>query len=526
MEIYRDSKLILEINDKDVNLQVFNEKISMPEFNNVCKLNPRVKITDFIALKKLLNLDSTEKTKIGELKEIYELDISKDEMVAYLKIYLTNSEIDRDVDKVKTDIISFLNSKNILEGINHELLNSDIPSCKKFVVATGKAPISGENAKLVYYKLSERKVKEGTDGNMDFYDVKLIDNVEKDDWIGEKIPPTLGINGKTLFGKIVEPKPGKDAQLKYEKKSVYENPENGNYVLRAKFAGAVKFDGKKIGVDNHLVIHGDVDYSTGNVDFDGYVTIKGTVADLFSVEATKDITIEGKMGIGAVKFIKSRDGSVSISGGVNGKNTTKISAKRDVYLKYVNETSVVAGGDIHISQYSMDSYLEGKKIILSPKNGRIIGGQVKADHKIITGSIGNKFEKKTVVNVKGFERVMIKHELDSIEIILKETIGKANKLKRQLEIFESNKSRLEEKALNTFRALIINYDNIMDEIARTNIKLDHLEDMLKTRGDGEIKIVNGVYPKTVLEIKNLQRKVNDLMSCSFYVKDNELHLYD
>jgi len=52
---------------------------------------------------------------------------------------------------------------------------------------------------------------------------------------------------------------------------------------------------------HHLEIDGDVDFKKGNINFDGFVTIKGTVADGFSVVAVKDVEILGTIGIGSVK---------------------------------------------------------------------------------------------------------------------------------------------------------------------------------------------------------------------------------
>jgi len=80
--------------------------------------------------------------------------------------------------------------------------------------------------------------------------------------------------------------------------------QNKKVVLYSKIDGAVHYDGNKISVSNHLEIDGDVDFKTGNIIFDGYVTIKGTVTDGFYVEATKDIEINSPLGLGNVKGIK------------------------------------------------------------------------------------------------------------------------------------------------------------------------------------------------------------------------------
>ena len=121
-----------------------------------------------------------------------------------------------------------------------------------------------------------------------------------------------------------------------------EFPENNKIVLRALYDGAVIIQDGKVRVDNHLIIAGDVSYDTGNIVFDGYVTIQGTVNDGFSVIAKNDISINSPMGIGAIEKIESKEGSIYIKGGIFGKKLAIIQAKKNIYTKYTNECTLVA----------------------------------------------------------------------------------------------------------------------------------------------------------------------------------------
>jgi len=95
--------------------------------------------------------------------------------------------------------------------------------------------------------------------------------------------------------------------------------------------GAVHYVDGSIAVYDVLEINGDVDFNTGNIDFNGYVNIKGTVEDNFSVKAEKDIEIGGVYGIGGVKLIESTGGSIYIRGGVAGKTGQKLYA-REIFM--------------------------------------------------------------------------------------------------------------------------------------------------------------------------------------------------
>lgn len=195
-------------------------------------------------------------------------------------------------------------------------------------------------------------------------------------------------------------------------------------------------------------------------------------------------------------------------------------------MKFSNEANLTAGQSISVGLYALDSVLKSRKVFVNPQGGKLIGGEVHADHQVVTGSIGNKYERKTVVNVKGFERLNVKEELDTVLVQYRELIKEADGVRRQLEIFETNMGKLDERAVATYQVLTHQYDGILNEALRLNDRINELQEILKTRGEGEVKVLQAVYPKTMLEIKNMQKKVREMTTGSFYVKDRNLHFED
>ena len=59
--------------------------------------------------------------------------------------------------------------------------------------------------------------------------------------------------------------------------------------------GAVNYVGDSIAVYDVMEVKGDVDFNIGNIDFNGYVNIKGTIEENFSVKARDDIEISRYM---------------------------------------------------------------------------------------------------------------------------------------------------------------------------------------------------------------------------------------
>jgi len=526
MDLYVNESFKLTENESLVFIEVFKPGFDIKDFSQVTDLFPRIRVTAYGALVRALQAADRMSIAIGAYRPKIDLEISKDEMNAYVRLYMTSGEIEAGKETLVSEILELLAANDIHHGIRTNVLDQPLSGDQKIHVAEGVLSEHGADAILRYYEMGEKKPEIRTDGSANHYELNLIDQAYAGDWLGEKIPPTEGKPGESVTGKPLKPKNGRDKRLKYDPKTVDEVFEDDKFVLRAKVDGAVRVRDGKIGIDNHLVVGGNVDYSTGNIDFDGYVTVNGTVEDGFSVIAQQDITINGEMGVGAIERIESKQGSVLIKGGISGKGIGRVYAGKNIYVKFANEAHLVAGQIINVGLYSLDSYLKANKIIVNPVNGKVIGGEIHAEHQVVTGSIGNKFEKRTVVNVKGFERLSIKDELDNVLMRYRELIKEADGIRRQLEIFEANMGKLDERAIAAFRMLTAQYEGFLDEALGLNNRILELQEILKTRGEGEVKVLQAVYPKTMLEIKNMQKKVREMTTGSFYVKDHNLHFED
>lgn len=527
MDIFKNEKFKIFAKDNEIYLINNSASTTINEVNNILKNIPRVKLTEFSNLKEAIgSYDGDSKFKIGILKSKYEIIVSNDSMSAYYKINMSEKEFEETKPMVINNLNDALDKNNIKIGIIQKALDIEkISPNKKILIAKGIPPEKGEDSKIKYYELSKKKPSIDSKDKANHYELNLIDNVVKDEWVGEKTKPTIGKDGKNVYGDILPGSLGRELNLKYDRKTVTRVEEDDKYILIAKNNGAVIFKGNKIAVDDHLIINSDVDYETGNIDFDGHVTINGTVKDNFIVKATKNIAINTKIGIGAVKKIESLNGDIYIKGGISGKSISKIIAGNNIYAKYVKETTLRAENTINIGLYAIDSDIKAKNVILNDKKGRIIGGKLEATYKLESHSIGNKFEKQTKININGFNREELLIKLQTYKIEFNNLISKGNTLKRKLAIFEKNQSKLDEKGMNTYKALLISYDSLIDDINNLHSKMENISENLKTKGDGEVKIYDTAHPKTIIEIKNLQKILKKSLKQSLYAKDNKLHQY-
>ncbi|RFU69804.1 DUF342 domain-containing protein [Peribacillus saganii] len=523
MEIVRNEFLLLEEENGFVFITVIKKGYPLLMINKLLSNLPRVNLNKFLLLKEAVDSATGEKVEVGVLKPEVECNLSKDLMTAKIRLYCTQEELDSNYDTYVSKILDLLHYHNVREGIKVEVLQGELEAGKEILIAEGVEPVNGEDAVVTYFKRSDRKPKIMEDGKANYYEMNFIDEVKKGDWLGERIPPKDGKPGKTVTGDFIHPKPGTNKKLFYDHKTIGEFEEDGKTVLRALIEGVVEFQAGKIVVGDHLVIDGDVGIETGNLDFIGSITVKGTVMDGFEVTATKDISILSELGISGINRLESKRGDIFIKGGIFGKGQSVVLAAKNIFLKHANECTLEAGENIHIGFYSLGSILKAKSIIADGSKGKLIGGIIEARSKVTAGIIGNRLERKTVIHVAGFNREKLKAELDEMLMEYKQKVMEVEKLKRKLEVFDSFMGKLNTSQHKQFEETRDIFDALMHRIFTLEEKRKSIMEMLETKGEGEVCIGQIAFPDTQLEIKHLKKKLNSGVKGTFYSENNIMH---
>lgn len=524
MQIYMNEYFTLSSVDNRVYISVCAPDYPFTEFEQVLQAVPRVQITQFGSLRKAIQQNLPERTEVGRLKPEYELVISPDYMRATIRFHLSEDEYESKRQELTGVVLKALQQQGVAEGILYDALNGPFTK-QEVLIAQGIQPVEGVDAVIQYYELSERKPTIHQDGTVDYYELNFIDEVEEGDWLGEKIPATLGMPGRNLKGVILPARKGRDKPLFYDKETVQEAQEDGKIVLRAKINGAVAKAGRTIEVQRVLTIRGDVGPKTGNIDYDGSVQITGTIMDGFSVTATQDISVLGQMGIGAAESITSENGDIFIKGGIFGKDRTVISAANHVFVKLANDCTIRAGEKIHIGLYSMGSKLYAKYVYLDKSRGKIIGGLVQAKVQVVSAFIGNEMERPTVVQIEGFNRAQVKQELDELLKEYQTLLAEIEKIRKEVDLFGDsgdNGDNLKGTQKKDFIYYWSKQESSVDKIHQLEEARKKLMAYLSAKGDGEISIVQKAFPRTILQIKEMEKHIERITTGSFYVSENKL----
>jgi len=524
--IYNDEFCCLTKEDGKVVLEIYKAGYDIQQFNKeVLSKMPRVQVTDFAALNEAFNHVPVKGIVLGKIIPIVEISVSKDLLEAYAQINMTESELhNTPIERLKETIELELDKKEIQFRLDLESALKQFNLNEKLLVARGVPPQKGKDAVIKMYKIQESKPTLNKEGGVDHYELNVINKIHADEWLGERIEPTPGIPGKNIFGNEMKAIDGEQLQLDYDRQSVKAriSDDYKKTVLYAKHNGAVVYHESTISVQNSIEVNGNVEFATGNIDFNGFVDITGTVEDNFKVVADENIQIMGEMGVGACGRIESRKGDVYIRGGVAGKNMAYIKARNNIYVKFASDCTLECEGTVNIGYYAMNCHIKAKEVIFESSDSRLIGGETVADMKVVVSELGSRSSTETRVSVIGFDKENLRRDYNR----LYEGI---DAIKKKISMLTAKKSTFEGKELT--REAEITYDKVCDELLKTKKNLNVLYDTqkryvgyLKTKGSGEIRIGKAYFSNTHIKIGQLSYEVNEdyKSPAVFFLEDNVL----
>ena len=516
IEILRDSGLFY--------IKSYKPGFTLDMFNNVLMESfPNVKVTNFLTVKDVLLKPPRGPLPFGEERDRVTVSVTEDDLKAYMTLYVSDDDLtSENRDKLVKEIFEALNKEGIVYGIKTDILSGPLRSRVEYLIAEGTPPVNGEDSKIKLYKISPPKPQIIDSGKVNHYELNLINQVKQGDWLGERIEATPGIPGKNVRGLKIPAIPGQAFPLLYDRASVQEAYANGVTTLFSKKDGAVYYKGDTIGVYDYLEIKGNIDFSTGNIDFDGYLSVKGTVEDNFTVTANKDIEILGEYGVGAAENISSSGGNIYIKGGIAGKGKTIVRCKKNLYVKYLSDITVECEGTVYVGFYCMNANIRAKQVIVESPRGRIIGGNIDAEICVDAAEIGNRAETRTLITVRGFDRNDMRTKQETITNTIQELKTALTKIKQQIKVY-SYSGKLTDKQKNHFEQLKEQYSNIRDSIKEYETICREIISYLKVPGEGAVIARKCIYPRVRVEIKGAVEEIlSEKRMVTYYYREGSL----
>lgn len=289
-----------------------------------------------------------------------------------------------------------LAAHGVIYGIDDMAITAtaQYPSEEPARVAQGLLAQPGHDAKIHYFfkgtGLGAGKPLELEDGRVDFRELGTIENVSKGQVLASKTPAGPGAAGMSVLGEEIPARDGKDAHLRAGQNVVLSDDA---LHVSALIDGMPKIDGSRVSVQPMIVIMGDVDFSTGNINFQGSVKVGGNVLPGFTVKATQDIEIGGVVEGASIES----GGRVSVKGGV--RQHSVITSHADVTVRFVDsESSITTRANLIVVESAMHSALTAGLAVKVGK--KLIGGTAQAGEFVSAEQIGNAGGTHTLLDVR------------------------------------------------------------------------------------------------------------------------------
>ena len=416
-----------------------------------------------------------------------------------------------------------LETQGIVAGINDEKISEFVDSPvfgMPYEVASAILPVDGRNAYIAYNfetDKSKLKMKESASGQVDFKELNQIQNVVEGQPLAQKMLPERGKPGKTILGKYLEAKNGKDINLPLGK-NVYVDTDGRT--ICASINGQVILNGEKISVEPVLQVDGDVSIKTGNISFLGTVIVKGCVDDGFNIKASGNIEVAGTVG----RCILEADGNIVVNQGIMGRDEGVIKAGKSLWAKFIQNTTVDVEEYIIVSDSIMNSKVtSNKKILVQGKRASIIGGHIFATEEIYTKNIGSAGGGSETVLEVGFDpraknrltelqenQSALLRELEELDLNIS-SLENTKKVRRTL---PHDKEEMLQKLTLRKKEIVADSDVMSKEIQEIQ---DHLREL---KIIGKISASGVVYAGVKLYVRDVKEEIRtDVKQVTFFYEN-------
>lgn len=393
-------------------------------------------------LTRLLQVDGEHADLVETLSQdaAFTTQLSDDRMLMSLSV---RPALGQGKDLAVEDVVAHLRSEGIEKGVDLDAIRESINRAsegemvEQVVIVAGRKPGVSTPERLALFARTtadeppRRVLREGEEDEGDVGHRADADGILlciEGDVVLARVPAVRGEPGFDAMNEPIEADPPASVDVE-----VGANVEQRDSVYVACVSGVVKYDGERIEVRRMLVIDRDVTANDPKLEFDGDLTIRASVRTGSVVKATGNITVEGTVE-GAT--IESTGGDVHLSHGVAGHHQATIRADRDVYARFCENATMIAGRDITVDIGALHSRLIACGTVqLLRGRGQVIGGSAMAGNLIELKQAGANSGVETELHV-GLDREVMEavgrldEESDRLRVRRDDAAELADKMER------------------------------------------------------------------------------------------------
>ncbi len=461
-------------------------------------------------------------TLVGQYKHVpagdvvIGVEVSKDEMKGSIVVSppsMSGSEASFDMIKrafLQQGIVeACINEDKIKEFVDTPVYN--VP----FEVAEAIQPVDGHDAYISYnFETDPKKLRAevNEEGKVDYKKLNNIQNVIADQPLAQKIPAERGKGGKTLFGRYLEAKNGKDIQIQL---GANVKLDRDGVTIKAEIDGEVMLVNGKVTVEPVKYLDA-VNVKTGDIKFVGTVIIKGNVQEGYKVEAT-NIEVNGIVD----KSRLEATGNIIVRQGVFGKGEGFIKAGKSLWAKFINDTTVEVEENVIVSDSIVNSNVTAmKNIVLRGKKAQIIGGHLMATEEICARKVGSPGGgTETILEVGVDPRA--KKRLEELQNMQAKSTKEYENCDLDIQTLEQQKKlrkKLPQEKEEKLKNLKERCEQISAELEEMTEEINKIQDHLRDlKAIGKVKVEGDVYAGVKVYVRDALDEVKiDTKGVTFF----------
>ena len=444
------------------------------------------------------------------------VEVSKDEMKGSIVVSPPSmSGSEASFDMIKRAILqqgvveACIEEDKIREFVDNPVYNNP------YEVAAAIEPVDGHDAYISYnFETDPNKLKAQVDeeGKVDYKKLNNIQNVIADQPLAQKIPAERGKGGKTLFGRYLEAKNGKDIQIQL---GANVKLDRDGVTIKAEIDGEVMLVNGKVTVEPVKYLDA-VNVKTGDVKFVGTVVIKGNVQEGYKVEAT-NIEVGGIVD----KSRLEATGNIIVRQGVFGKGEGYIKAGKSLWAKFINDTTVEVEENVIVNDSIVNSSVTAmKNIVLRGKKAQIIGGHLMATEEICARKVGSPGGgTETILEVGVDPRA--KKRLEELQNMQAKATKEYENCDLDIQTLEQQKKlrkKLPQEKEEKLKTLKERCEQISEELEKMTDEINKIQEHLRDlKAIGKVKVEGDVYAGVKIYIRDVLDEVKiDTKAVTFY----------
>ncbi|MBR5509587.1 MAG: DUF342 domain-containing protein [Lachnospiraceae bacterium] len=487
--------------ERPENDSLYNFDVNVKRFFMQARIVAKKRLNDYTAALRRAVSSDTEQPEYSAPAELISY-ITPDGMLLLVAVL---PPIGKGLHIQASQLTDCIQTAGVRNGTSRAFLKKIIDTKSYFTIyplAVGNPAIPGKDGTLIerFPRGSEVTYGETDTGNIDFTSRNFFKEIKKNEVICDILPPSKGTNGIDIRGKAILAKPGKVARIPQGKNTVIS--DDGKALIAAT-DGYISFRQGTFQVIQVLEIHGNVDFSVGNLKYHGGIVVHGDVLNGFEIQAEGDVVVHGVVEAAHI----TSGGNIIIHNGMNGNFEGELNAAGDVRSPFLENTLVSAGKDVYAgSIICCDVFCDGT-IYANSRMGIIIGGTLTAMHAIKARIIGNKAGRKTELILGTLPHAI--REKDGLEKYEKTVDDTMNLLEKNITYLKSIENLSDQKA-NVLKQLEDQYQLYLAQKESLQQRQEAILQQLDLVEEAVIEC-RTIYPITNITIRSVSTKITEII---------------